>query len=235
MLYDLPMVQGFAVEINDKMGRHVNGTREWLLRRFDSWLKGSGSNELHCRAFVLVAGPGIGKSSFCALLCTLRPEAVAAHHFCRWGDAEKASPRRMLASLAFQLAQRLPAALLVYRELAAELADQLASLSLDALFERLMLEPLMEVAARAAGSSLPDIVLLIDALDEAAGDDAGGRNELLDLICRRFNDLPAWVRFVISSRPRDERPGIAKAQRDLLTPLQRFSPFVIKVRGLLSY
>lgn len=90
------------------------------------------------------------------------------------------------------------------------------------------------------------VVLLIDALDEAsAGSTASGRmdsgenddgdsdgaapNELLALIRDRFVELPPWVRFVITTRPKDERNDVPEDERDLLAALHMFSPKEVQV------
>jgi hypothetical protein len=223
----------FSAEVGSLMGYYVPGTRAWLLKRFDAWLaagaQGGGALSVHqSRAFVVAAGPGVGKSTFSAMLCRLRSEAVTAFHFCRYGDAEKAAPRRLLCSLAFQLAQRLPAARAALRAAASDASSLGEATSLDALFDRVLLQPLAAVDAAAVPGG--QIVLLVDALDEAAA--AGGRNELMRIITSRFRDLPRWVRFVLTTRPRDEREGagLDEAGRDLLRPLLQFTPMTIEVR-----
>lgn len=226
--------QEFNGVIEPLMKRHVPGTRERLLREFDNWHDNPTADELseqQSRAFVLVAGPGVGKSAFSAMLCKLRDSAITAHHFCCWGDSEKASPSRMLCSLAFQLAQKLflPTTLedREYRQRIENLtSQQLEGMSLIALFNKLLLEPLSAVNVSSVRGG--QAILLIDGLDEASA--AGGRNELLRLICSRFQDLPEWVRFVITTRPTDDREDVPEAQRDLLRHLKQFKPHKIEVR-----
>lgn len=130
------------------------GTRDWLLKAFDRWLTGDDDmSNLQRRAFVLVAGPGVGKSAFSALLCTVRPQALAAHHFCRAGDAERSSPHRMLCSLAYQLACHLPAkARDDFKSKARSLAGELAvngrkvtAMPLHHLFNKLLKDVLWNV------------------------------------------------------------------------------------------
>lgn len=224
------VLQTFSGEIGALMRRYVSGTREWLLRDFDRWHANPPAvnvGELQSRAFVLVAGPGVGKSAFSAMLCRLRDSAITAHHFCRFGDSEKSSPRRMLCSLAHQLAQRLPTAFSAYRQSVKGLtSQQMQGMDLGRLFDRLLLEPLSAVDVKSVPGG--QAVLLIDALDEASA--SGGRNELMRLICSQFRALPAWVRFVITTRPTDDREGVQQAQRDLLRPLKQFKPKTIEVR-----
>lgn len=216
--------QAFNGEISKLTASRVPGTRNWLLDSFDEWHMGQAGSATQKRAFVLVAGPGIGKSMLCALLCSQRKQAIAAHHFCKYNHSEKASPKRLLRSLAYQLASQLPAALEAFEEAVDELGD-INSLGVTELFDRLLLQPLANVTA----ASVPcgQAVLLIDALDEASA--ANGRNELIDLIRCQLGSLPDWVRFFITTRPLDERPGVPDDARDLLEPLQRFSPKVWRI------
>jgi hypothetical protein len=72
----------------------------------------------------------------------------------------------MLRSLAFQLADKLPG----FAELLLPVAEQHgngASLSMDDAFSVFLLGPLQELE-RASRDSLPTVVMLLDALDEAA-------------------------------------------------------------------
>lgn len=213
-------LQAFAGEIGKLAGRHVPGTRGWLLDCFDEWNKGEADNEMQHRAFILSAEPGVGKSMLCALLCLQRKEAIAAHHFCNAGDVFKASPTQLLRSLAYQLALHLPSALLHVLERAVDEAGNIDTLGAPELFDLLLRQPLAAVPQAAVPGG--QTVLLIDALDEARA--VNGRNELLDLIRNEFDTLPPWVRFFITTRPTDDQRGVPPDARDLLTPLKKFNP-----------
>lgn len=146
-------------DIKALMGRHVPGTRDWLLRRFDSWLSGDDTmTNLQHRAFVLVAGPGFGKSAFSALLCSLRPESIAAHHFCRWGEPNRSSPHRLLCSLAYQLACHLPAARDAFKSAARSLDRQLKSDGLKVTDKplRTLFDDLLTGVLHTLGDAMPD-------------------------------------------------------------------------------
>jgi hypothetical protein len=86
------------------------GSRKWLVKRYNAWLALPSDHKQH-RAFVLYGGPGMGKSTFAAALCSLpTPLAgdggVAAYYFCKQQRGDAAC---MLRSLVFQLAALLPA------------------------------------------------------------------------------------------------------------------------------
>ena len=112
----------FGAEVRARVATLMPGTRAWLLAEFDAWIASSeapesdslpagadpssergGGAEGGSRAFVVLGGPGVGKTSFAALLCSARPAAVVAAHFCSSASAETRDVHRLLRSLAFQV------------------------------------------------------------------------------------------------------------------------------------
>ncbi|KXZ53022.1 hypothetical protein GPECTOR_8g39 [Gonium pectorale] len=143
----------------------------WEWGPVDAWLAGGGAGG--SRVLCLAAGAGEGKSTAAAALCgRLAGDAggaggapggvVSAHHFVKYNDARRLEPVRVIKSLAYQLAERLPSVsqMLLSLDVAgvATLAD-----SEDA-FEQLLRRPL---AAHFAAEDAAPVVLLLDALDEA--------------------------------------------------------------------
>ena len=61
------------------------------------------------------------------------------------------------------------------------------------LFQLLFEEPLIRL--KDPGKN---ILMVIDGLDES---EYRGRNELLDVISNHFNELPCWIRFLVTTRP----------------------------------
>src|SRR5262249_1758537 len=113
---------------------------------------------------------------------------VAAHHFCIASLGETLHPARFVRSLAAQVAGR--------RE---DFRDALAPVAAGtgdgadaaALFRRLLADPL-----RTLPPARP-VLLLVDALDEALPHGAG---TIARLLADRADDLPPWVRLVLSTR-----------------------------------
>ena len=82
------------------------GTRGFVDEAFASWLQDPDGSRL----FWLLAGPGMGKSVTMAhLRQQFDHQALFACHFCRHDIEERGEPVRMILSLAYQLAQQLPA------------------------------------------------------------------------------------------------------------------------------
>ncbi|KXZ51639.1 hypothetical protein GPECTOR_12g603 [Gonium pectorale] len=207
------------------------------------------------RVLCIAGGSGEGKSALCAAL--LSPggplasgggpgygggdggsacnEVVCAHHFCKAADRRRQEPLRVIKSLAFQLAVRLPAVRDAVLALDPSAVTRLREEQLESAFEALLLRPLEHLAAaqpqESGGQQPGQVVLLIDALDEAdppeeqrpgqqqqpqglgEGPAAPGRrppsaaprvrgNPALTLLTTQLCRLPPRaVRFVVTTRP----------------------------------
>ena len=180
----------FKADLDDYASRFVEGTRGWVFSDIDAWLR----DPMASRCRVLLGGPGFGKTAVVARLCVTRPDVVVGVHLCRHNDARKRDPRRMVISLAYQLAQAVPeyrAALEAMGErLVREVENQ--SLGTTELFDLLLVQPLHSILHHAK------LLFVIDALDEAEHDK---KNELLRLVRAEFAKLPAWLGVLITSRP----------------------------------
>jgi WD40 repeat protein len=178
----------FDAEVNEHLARFTG--RNWILEDIEAWLADQKAGKIYW-----IAGPpGSGKTALASKLLATRSEIVAVH-FCRFGHAQKADPKRCVLSIAYQLATQLP-----------EYEQRLTSLHLEqiipesdarTLFDRLVVQPL--------SANLQDprrvLVVLIDALDEATRD---GRNQLASFIAAEFAKTPPWLRLIITSRPDPE-------------------------------
>src|SRR5262249_46277664 len=100
----LPTVTGvapldFGVEVA-KFSADFTG-RAWLAAEVDRWLA------TDKRAFVIVAGPGVGKSAIASWLSRTRPEVVGVH-FCTQQNSRSLNPYEFVACLVGQLHAQLP-------------------------------------------------------------------------------------------------------------------------------
>ena len=177
--------------------------RQWVLDAIADWLAQADAS----RVFWITGGPGSGKTALSSRLCYQLRE-IKAFHFCVTGHTEKSDPKRCVLSIAFQLATLIPAYM-----------SRLSSLNLErlvkesnakTLFGLLIVQSLIE----SCPSHEENIVVLIDALDEATD---GDRNELASFIASEFNRTPRWLRLIITSR----------LEPPLLHILQNFDPFKI--------
>ncbi|GIL47581.1 hypothetical protein Vafri_4369 [Volvox africanus] len=119
---------------------------------------------------------------------------VHAYHFCKYSDVRRQSPIRIVKTLAYQLAQRLPLLRTYYAGLDLGEVQQLHQASTA--FRLLLLKPLTTLLPRDE-----QVVLLIDAMDEA---DSASQlpldNSVLQLMLHQLSCLPRNVRVITSTR-----------------------------------
>ena len=150
------------------------------------------------RIFRLTGGPGAGKSAFSAWLAHYQRANVVGLNLCKWNDEDRSDPRRVLRTLAFLLATRLPD----YRRRLLDRfrrhdpqGEELDRKGAAAMFHWLLAEPLHLIDG---GRRRDRCVLLIDALDETLRNDT---SELADLLAELAPKLPAWLALLLTSRP----------------------------------
>ena len=162
--------------------------RQWLLDEINTWREGDRSSRIFC----LSGGPGMGKSAVVAWLAHSNKAQVIAAQFCRYNSPERRDPTRVIRSIAFQLATRLPD----YRR---HLLNQPEIKDLDRknpvdLFDYLLANPLRY----AINGNRPRQLIVIDALDETL---QNGQSVLTELIASQLSKLPDWLGWVVTSRP----------------------------------
>lgn len=182
--------------------------RTWLLEAIDQW---RGAADRASRLFWIVGDPGVGKSAFAAHLTHFGRDKVIAAQFVEWDKPDHRDARRVVRSLAFQLATRLPD----YRKLLLTLPEiaELDRKDPAELFDYIVANPLRSVIHGGRQRYL----IVIDALDEAG---EAGRNPLVEMLARDAQRLPEWIGLVVTSRP----------ENAVKTPLQRLNPFVLDTR-----
>jgi hypothetical protein len=179
--------------------------RTWLLDLVEEWrvLKDRSS-----RLFCILGAPGVGKSAFAAHLAHYGRDKVVAVQFCEYEKPDHRDPGRIVKTLAFQLATRLPD----YRKLLLALPEikRLEGKSAPELFDYLLTEPLHHVIEGGRERYL----IVIDALDEAG---KGGGNVFVDMLAANAQRLPAWIGILATSRP----------ESGVVGPLQGLGPIML--------
>ncbi len=176
----------FKSKIRSKVKSFHSGTRDWLLKKVESWF----TTKDESRLLLITAGPGFGKSVFAAKVCEHFKEKnkLAACHFCDFSDLNLKDPMMMLQSLASHMSENVPG----FKE---KLLDQLRLphkvKSLKDAFQIYLQNPLDELEAEPS-------LIVIDGLDESATDN---RNNMVKLIADNFSDLPKRVKVLVTSRP----------------------------------
>jgi len=179
--------------------------REWLTEAVENWRT---CNDRSSRIFWIMGNPGVGKSAFSAHLCHFGKDRVIAAHFCEWNKPDHRDACRVIRSLAFQLATRLPE----YRKLLLSLPEinTLDKKNASELFDYLFTNPLKHVIVCGRDRSL----ILIDALDEAK---EGESNPLVEMLAQNAVNLPEWLGIVITSRD----------DKNVSDPLQELNPYLL--------
>ncbi len=201
--------------------------RQWLFDAIETWRNPgnagpqTGPSEIipdpqseippPSRLFWITGDPGVGKSAFAAHLTHFGRDKVIAAQFVEWDKPDHRDARRVVRSLAFQLATRLPD----HRKLLLALPEiaELDRKDPAELFDYLLANPLKTVI----GGGRERLLIVIDALDEAG---EAGRNPLVEMLARHAPRLPDWLGLVVTSRP----------ESAVQTPLQGLNPFVLDTR-----
>jgi WD40 repeat protein len=180
--------------------------RKWVFDKLDKWMV---SRERVSRLFLIEGVAGVGKSAIVAQLAHYGRDKVLSAQFMEWNKPDRKEARRVIRSLAFNLATRLPD----YRDLILKLPeiDSLDSKNASELFDYLITGPLQH----AIDGGRERCIVVIDALDEAT---EGGRNEIAELFARDAGRLPDWIGIVVTSRPESE----------IKETLKGLKPFIIK-------
>ncbi len=183
--------------------------RQWLFEAVEKWRQ---DTKLDSRLFWIMGAPGVGKSAFAAQLTHTRGDTVIAAQFCEWDKPDHRNAQRVVRSLAFQLATRLPD----YRKLLLTLPEiaELDRKDAAELFDYLLANPLRSVI----NGDRERYLIVIDALDEAG---EAGRNPLVEMLARNAQRLPDWLGLVVTSRP----------EFDVKTPLQALNPFPLDTKS----
>lgn len=198
----------FSCEIEHHYGKFIEHTREWVFDKFMAWFHDNTSEK---RAFVISALAGMGKSVIAAVLCKRFPKYIAAVHFFQYNNSQYNKANVVLQSLALQLSRAFPSyKKRLLRKLSGNLSQPLNSMNVEGLFSILFKEPLSEIF------EIPTpMLVLLDAVDECGSLE---RPHLANLIAYHLHKLPAYLRFVITTRP----------EENLLYKFENLNPLFIK-------
>mgnify|MGYP001024349337 CR=1 FL=1 len=201
--------------------------RAWLVERVRAWL-----GRADAPPFLLILGePGIGKSAFAAHLW-LHHRLPQAVHFCIAGRGGTTDPLSFVESLNEQLKDNLPSFAEAFRQVQEEryaearqpihaeahvqtgevapggevtgvkIIQPIRDLPPERALDFALRRPLQRMAEN---GTLPQTIVLVDALDEART--YFDHPNILDLLTRA-HDFPPPVRFILLSRPEPDILGV---------------------------
>lgn len=183
--------------------------RHWLFEAVENWRLDRTSDS---RLFWIMGAPGVGKSAFAAQLTHMRGDVIIGAQFCEWDKPDHHNASRIVRSIAFQLATRIPD----YRKLLLTLPEiaELDRKNPSELFDYLLVNPLRLVI----DDGRERYLIIIDALDEAF---VAGQNPLVKMLAQNAQRLPNWLGLVVTSRP----------EFDVRTSLQALNPFPLDTQS----
>lgn len=207
--YETTQIMDFSSYIAEH-ARHFTG-RQWVFSEINRWLASAEGS----RYLIITGEPGIGKTAIAAQLTQLCD--LAAAHFCIARQNDTIDPLNFVRSLSHQLMRFDGFAQAITEEQGTYISGQASSeqnsgsvigVYINTLvvkasspvvaFNRIVADPLRRFCA---GRSIRQLVILIDALDEAV--QLQGAETILDLLANQQN-LPPQVRFLLTTRPDDQ-------------------------------
>ena len=214
------------------------GTRVAFLKDLSDWVK---DTESSTRIIWLFGPAGAGKSAITHSVAEELSAAgnlAASFFFCRM-DPRRNTDKPLLGTIVYQMAKSIPK-LQPYISKAILDDPMISTKSLRTQFERLIVNPVMEVLASHPPSKLSPALIIIDGLDEC--EDREGRRLILDTIFHAIPRLVTSFKFLVSSRPEDdirrifERSNIREEIRfvELLSDYQAYEDIRLYLRDGLS-
>ncbi|KAG8531271.1 uncharacterized protein KY384_004629 [Bacidia gigantensis] len=198
ILEKLDFVSDAVFNSYESSGRHrqcLKGTRTQLLNEITNWVESEASKPI----FWLKGLAGTGKSTISMTIASILqdPSRICASYFFKRGFGELAYARRLITTLVRQLVSTAsPYQDSVVKALEAE-AGLGKSVGLAEQFDKLLLDPLLTLQKNQ--SPVPQILIVIDALDEC--DEEDNVRLLLRLFSRIRDVHQLHIRIFITSRP----------------------------------
>ncbi|KAJ3219203.1 hypothetical protein HDU67_002199 [Dinochytrium kinnereticum] len=183
-------------EVKEILLKKMDGTREWLLQEITNWF-----HDPKSRAYWLKGVAGVGKSVVAAMAWSQFRETgrLLGYFIGKHGNASRCNPDRLLATLAFQFAQKFPSVAMRLRQLQKNQPNIIAESSLYVKFKCLLVDPL----AHLTDSERLPVVVIVEALDECALARTSQRKSLLHIISR-WSEMPDFVKLLVTSRPESD-------------------------------
>ncbi|KAJ3322341.1 hypothetical protein HDU76_013894 [Blyttiomyces sp. JEL0837] len=189
----------FCGDLDKYRKDYVPGTRKWAVDGVHQWLNDDSNSLLW-----LNGGAGLGKSIIAFLISEDLPPGfvLGSAFFCKHDDTNKNNAKRIVATIAFELATKLPefrAFLVSAMEKDTSKVAKGETSTLDmptTAMKELIINGLSNIK-----QPMANFVIIVDALDEIGKQGDIIRNDFLNLIRYEVEKLPKWVRVFSTSRP----------------------------------
>ncbi|KAJ1547816.1 hypothetical protein HK096_010944, partial [Nowakowskiella sp. JEL0078] len=205
-------------EIEDIRKRRQHGTRTWIIDEIKNWfLDNESSSELDKRFLWLAGAAGSGKSVIAASVYTELKNLgiLAGWFFCSYGDDDRCTVSDFIQTIAYQMClsnSKIRDELVEVMENDPQITDEPSNI---VKFEELILNPLRSYedkerrdfqfnGSSASDFKMPQLVFIIDAVDEVGTAISKNREDMLALLENDFVHVPSFVKLFVSSRLQDD-------------------------------
>ena len=166
-----------------------------MLNEIAQWARTPSDNE---NCWWITGKPGVGKSTIGTKVAeTFEDEkSLYAQYFITRNIAATTNPDTIIPTMAQQLAKKSPLAALVIQDKLETTPLSVVKKFSDGQAQGLLLEPLRAIAQYA-----PNVVVVIDGVDELANTEPSALSKVTSVLCSIMSDLPANVKILVFSRP----------------------------------
>ena len=166
-----------------------------MLNEIAQWARTPSDNE---NCWWITGKPGVGKSTIGTKVAeTFEDEkSLYAQYFITRNIAATTNPDTIIPTMAQQLAKKSPLAALVIQDKLETTPLSVVKKFSDGQAQGLLLEPLRAIAQYA-----PNVVVVIDGVDELANTEPSALSKVTSVLCSVMSDLPPNVKILIFSRP----------------------------------
>ncbi|KAJ5536249.1 NACHT and WD40 domain protein [Penicillium frequentans] len=193
------MFDSYADQHKDKC---LSGTRTDIINQIKRWASAESSPHGKC-IFWLNGIAGTGKSTISRTMAEFfnQNRSLGASFFFERGDGDRGNAKKLIPTIARQLAIRIPQMMPALQEIARG-DPGIAAKTMREQFKRLLVQPLQRLKKSVLSAqtlSIQTMVIVIDALDECEGDD--DIRLILQLLPGLQNLAALRLRVLLTSRP----------------------------------
>ncbi|KAJ3127338.1 hypothetical protein HK100_009808 [Physocladia obscura] len=198
---------------------YVPKTRLWALENLHVWLQNPNADKV----LWLNGSAGLGKSMIAWLISQHLPigYVLGSVFFCRHDNADKNSAKRLVNTMIYTLSEKFPIFKAFVDEFRMEDQRSVANGKPSILKSpQLAFTEIVVAGLKKLNSALsPNILLIIDALDECGKAGDPDRIAILEILRRDSKNLPSFVRILVTGRPDiDIYETMAYIKSDMLLP-----------------
>ncbi|KAJ3983176.1 quinon protein alcohol dehydrogenase-like superfamily, partial [Lentinula detonsa] len=192
----------------DKEKVCLKGTRKDIIKRISQWIRSPNGSQ----TLLLCGEAGTGKSTISHTIGSKFEHELGAFFCFDCTSAVPRTPSDALRTIAYRLGIKFPEIGTKLWNIIQKNINILESNSIIDLWETLIVGP-----AQVMANSAPQVLIIIDALDESGQKEDGQRKKLLSLLSNRLHKLPRGFHVFITSRQEGDVMQYLQGQESLDT------------------